>query len=92
MTDTNGVGITSINTQAVESLAEYAHKAWSGWMRYMFDRSLMNPDGTVTIPSELVARWHRQVSTSYRYLPENEKLSDREEAYSILRVLDSYNK
>ncbi len=28
-----------------EKLAEYAHEAWSGWMRYLFEKSERNPDG-----------------------------------------------
>lgn len=67
----------------VEKLAGYAHEAWSGWMRYLFEKSAENPDGSVTIPAELVKRWRRQLETPYEDLPEKEKDSDRIEARKI---------
>jgi hypothetical protein len=72
---------------ATEPLADYAHSAWSGWMRYMFDKSTRNADGSVTIPPELVTRWGRQMNTPYADLPEGEKESDRKEAQKIVEVL-----
>ena len=71
-----------------ESLAKYAHKAWSGWMRYLFEKSTKNKDGTVTIPKWAVERWQRQAQTPYDKLPEAEKESDRAEAKDILNVLN----
>lgn len=47
-----------------EKLAEYAHNAWSGWMKYLFDKSIINNDGTCTIPKWAVERWQRQLNTS----------------------------
>lgn len=70
-----------------EQLAEYAHEAWSGWMRYMFDKAPVNADGTWTMPAWAVERWRRQMSTPYSDLPEEEKGSDRAEADSILSVI-----
>ena len=76
-------------TKAVkESLARYAHEAWSGWMVYLFKKSTENSDGTVTIPKWAVERWKRQSSTVYDQLPENEKESDRAEALDILKALN----
>ena len=71
----------------VEVLADYAHKAWSGWMIYLFKKASENKDGSVTIPSDLVERWKRQSITEYKDLPEKEKDSDRVEAKEILSVL-----
>ncbi len=71
-----------------EKLAEYAHKAWSGWMNYLFEKSVLNEDGTVVIPAWAVERWKRQAATSYVDLPEDEKESDRDEADSIMRALN----
>lgn len=71
----------------IEELAEYAHDAWVGWMQYLFDKSERNDDGTVTIPKWAVDRWERQSSTSYSDLPEDDKLSDRKEADSILKAI-----
>ncbi len=72
-----------------EQLADYAHRAWSGWMQYMFEKSTKNIDGTVTIPASLVERWTRQMNTPYPMLPDNERQSDLIEADRILVILSS---
>ncbi len=74
-------------SKAREALARYAHEAWSGWMRYLFEKSIRNEDGTVTIPAWAVERWTRQANTSYVILPEHEKTSDREEADKIMAAM-----
>lgn len=70
-----------------EQLAAYAHEAWAGWMRYLFEKSSLNADGSVTIPNWAVLRWKRQLSTPYAELPESEKASDLDEADKILRII-----
>ena len=70
----------------IEDLADYAHEAWSGWMRHLFLKSHMNQDGSAKIPADLVLRWQRQMTTKYNDLPEGEKESDRDEAKAILRI------
>lgn len=70
-----------------ENLSSYAHEAWSGWMVYMFAKSVYNEDGSITIPPELVERWTRQMNTDYANLPEGEKQSDRDEADKMLDII-----
>lgn len=70
-----------------ESLAQYAHVAWSGWMRHLFNKTTLNADGTATIPAWAVERWMRQMNTQYADLPENEKDSDRVEADSMIGIM-----
>ena len=70
-----------------ERLAALAHEQWSGWMQYMFSKSTINKDGSMTIPTWAVKRWTRQASTPYAKLPEEEKMSDRKEADKILSVI-----
>ena len=72
---------------AREALADYAHKAWSGWMAYLFEKSTLNSDSTVTIPKWAVERWGRQVETPYVELPSNEKDSDRSEADKMIEIM-----
>lgn len=72
-----------------ESLADYAHDAWSRWMNYLFSVSTRNEDGTVTIPKWAVDRWVRQMSTPYMELPEEEKESDRKEADRVVKIVGS---
>lgn len=68
-------------------LAEYAHSAWAGWMKYLFEKSIKNHDGTVTIPKWAVERWERQANTDFSDLPEDEKSSDYKEAEKMLQCL-----
>lgn len=79
---------SSEDATAIEALADYAHASWSGWMKYLFSKSIPTADGSVVIPKELVARWERQMNTPYQSLPENEKKSDRDEAEKILSTLE----
>ncbi len=71
-----------------EELAEYAHDAWSGWMRYMFDQCLDAGQEGMVIPKEFVARWKRQMQTDYNDLPESEKMSDRAEADKMMTIVN----
>lgn len=68
----------------IEALAKYAHKAWSGWMKYLFSKSIENPDGSYTIPKKFANRWKRQMNSSYENLPLKERASDVVEAKLIL--------
>lgn len=63
--------------EIVEKLAEWSHKSWSGWARWMIDN--WSP--------ESVERWERQVATPYAELSEREKESDRKEARDIICLL-----
>jgi len=73
-----------------DALAEYAHKAWSGWMLYLFEKSAKNDDGTVTIPAWAVQRWRRQMTTEFDDLPGEEQRSDYDEADEILSIMRIY--
>lgn len=78
--------VTNVDYQR-EKLAEYAHQAWAGWMDYLFSKGIFHDDGTFTMPTWAAERWRRQAVTPYADLPENEKISDREEADKMLRIL-----
>ena len=73
-----------------QNLAAYAHKAWSGWMKYMFTVSKVNDDGSVTIPADKVKRWNRQMNTAYEDLPAEEQLSDVAEAHKMVAIFDDW--
>lgn len=73
-----------------DALAEYAHTAWSGWMKYLFEKSARNEDGTVTIPAWAVERWTRQMTTKFDDLPDVEQKSDYDEADEILSIMGIY--
>ena len=65
-------------------MAQYAHDAWSGWMRYLFANGRLNKNGSFTIKKDSVNRWQRQIETSFYDLPDEEKQSDFTEAKTIL--------
>jgi hypothetical protein len=69
-----------------ERLAEYAHEAWSGWMRYMFKKAVPGKGNTWEIQKPEAERWIRQMWQPYDQLPENEKESDRKEADRMLAI------
>jgi hypothetical protein len=76
----------SIKPTLLELLAATAHFIWSDWMKYMLlDAATQNPDGSVTIAADKVARWSRQMKTPYKALPDSEKVSDREEARRLIK-------
>lgn len=78
-----------------ESLAEYAHEAWSGWMKYLFskcteevrfEKGIHFTTGNLVIPKWAVERWKRQSSTPYKDLPKAEQDSDLEESDKLLAI------
>lgn len=70
-----------------ELVADYAHRAWSGWMQYMFLHCTLNDRGDATIPVGVVRRWRRQIETPYEQLPPAEQASALEQADAILSLL-----
>ena len=83
-----GVAVDVEGDPRVETLADAAHTAWSGWMEYLFGKAVENEDGSLTIPADQAQRWKRQAATSYAELSDEEKESDREEARKYIAVLD----
>lgn len=71
-----------------EQLAAYAHEAWAGWMKYLFEKGCSNNDGSFTIYPANVERWLRQMNTDYAELPETERESDRDEADKMLAIVE----
>lgn len=83
--------------QVQEKLANYAHKAWSGWMEYVFSKSIpykpgevQGEEGALIVPKWAVDRWQRQIETKYEDLPEREKDSDRAEASTMLAIVKDW--
>lgn len=74
-----------------EDFANLAHDQWSGWMKYLFEKSHSNEDLTVTIPAHLVARWTRQMHTDYGDLSYQEQESDRKEAEKFIQIIKFHN-
>lgn len=73
----------------VEKLAKVQHEIWVHWMRYLFEVSIENEDGSVTIPPDKVERWKRQIQAGYDELSDDEQKSDIEQANKVIRALKS---
>ena len=68
----------------LDRLASIEHERWAHWQEYLHARCEQQPDGSLTIPPDLVAHWTRQIETPYSELTDDEKESDREQ---VLRYL-----
>lgn len=66
---------------------EHEHELWAHWQQYVHDQCNPLPDGSLAIPTNLVARWQRQSATSYPKLSADEQESDREQARRYLPVI-----
>jgi hypothetical protein len=72
---------------ALEVVAAVEHERWSHWQRYLHEQCTSLRDGSLVIPSHLVGRWARQMTTSYSELSDDEKASDREQAREYIAAL-----
>lgn len=71
----------------VEQLAAIEHERWSHWQKYMHSKATKQPDGSMVVPAELVARWEKQMSTDYADLSDGEKQSDRDQVEKYLSLI-----
>ena len=77
----------SLLDQLVETLADAEHERWSHWQRYMHSKCERKPDGSLVIPSKLVAQWERQIASHYKDLSDSEKASDRDQVRRYLPII-----
>ena len=73
----------------IEQLAAVEHERWSHWQRYVHSKCIRQPDGSLLLPADLVARWEKQIETKYEELGEQEKESDREQVRKYLPLIAS---
>jgi hypothetical protein len=73
----------------LEQLAALEHERWSHWQRYVHSKCIRQPDGSLLLPSDLVARWEKQIKTKYEDLDTQEKESDREQVRRYLPLIAS---
>jgi len=72
-------GTTVADFETLEAVAALVHRQWSNWARYMLDN----------VTEENIARWQRQIDTTYMDLPETQKDSDRAWAALYLFLINS---
>ncbi|WP_231877974.1 hypothetical protein [Gluconobacter albidus] len=71
----------------IDELASIEHERWAHWQRYMHDKAARQSDGSLLIPSNLVAKWERQIDTPFNELSDKEKESDREQVEKYLPII-----
>jgi hypothetical protein len=71
----------------VETLADIEHRRWAHWQAYLHSKAVRQPDGSLLIPADLVARWEKQMRTDYKDLDEGDKGSDRAQVANYLPVI-----
>jgi hypothetical protein len=74
----------------VEELAALEHQRWAHWQKYVHDKGQRQPDGSIVLPADLVARWERQINTQYADLTAEEKDSDREQVKKYRPLLEGW--
>lgn len=82
-------GIASLLGRLTEQLATIEHERWSHWQRYVHKQGLRQPDGSLLLPPDLVARWEKQIETKYSDLSEAEKESDRDQVRKYIPLIVS---
>lgn len=73
--------------KVVDQLASIEHERWAHWQRYVHAHCERRADGSLVIPSDLVARWERQIETAFVDLSEDERESDRQQVREYLPVV-----
>ena len=79
---------TETRAALVEKLAAIEHERWSHWQRYLHGKAARQADGALLIPPDLVARWEKQIDTSYADLPQKEQESDKEQVERYLPIIE----
>ena len=73
----------------IEKLAAVEHERWSQWQRSVHGKCTRQPDGSLLLPADLVARWERQIATKYADLDDADKERDREQVRKYLPIIAS---
>lgn len=76
--------------ELIEELAAIEHERWAHWQAYLHQQCQRNPDGSLTIPADLVSRWSMQMATPYAELSDAEKQSDREQVVRYLPIVEMF--
>ncbi len=71
----------------LEKLAAIEHERWAHWQRFMHAQGRRQPDGSLVLPPESVARWDRLIDTPYALLTDKERESDREQVRRYLPIV-----
>ena len=81
--------IDDLLNDLMEKLASIEHERWSHWQGYLHSKAVRQPDGSLLLPADLVARWEAQIGKKYVELDDQEKESDREQVRKYLPIIAS---
>ncbi len=73
--------------QMIEILAALEHNGWSIWQRHVHSSGVINENGFLVLPPDLIEKWEKQITTSYRDLSEEDKEKDRAEVRRVLQII-----
>jgi hypothetical protein len=74
----------------IEQLAAIEHERWAAWQSWVHNQGHRTADGNLVLSAGTVARWERQIATTYADLSEQEKESDREQVRRYWGILHPY--
>ncbi len=78
--------------ELLEILSDYEHKRWASWQKYVHEKCIKNPDGSLTIEKKDVDWWESEIKASYDELNEIQKESDRNEVRPVIQLVCDYLK
>lgn len=71
----------------LQRLSAVEHERWSHWQQYMHSKGQRQPDGSLTLPAEMVRQWDKQIHTKYADLSPAEQVSDQEQVHRYLPIV-----
>jgi hypothetical protein len=83
----NNINFNEILEAMVDDLAAIEHERWSHWQRHIHSKATKQPDGSLIIAPELVARWEAQINKNYKEMTAEEQESDREQVRRYLPII-----
>lgn len=91
MPETERNDVVALLREAVltERLAAVEHERWAHWQSYLHAKGHRHPDGSLTLPADLVKQWDDQIARPYEALTEREKDSDREQVARYLPLIEA---
>lgn len=76
-------------SELMEELAAIEHERWADWMRYLFSKAVPNAyTKNLSIMTNDIERWERQIATPYADLSEEDKEKDREQVRRYLPLFE----
>ena len=69
-----------------EKIAALIHKIWANWINYILSISIVNEDGSITIPQEKAREWSVLSKKDFIELSEKDRSNSLRSADKILAI------